>query len=119
MGTALGADPPARSSGSCPGWAATGLAAVTLAIRVSSAVPPLLAAIVARAYRRRGCRCAQGAPASPQGESPSAQGEGARRRFFSTPRLLDSSTPRLPSFLPSCRLAVLPSCRLAVFAASA
>src|SRR5215217_4722527 len=101
MGTAPGEYPPARPSGSCPGWAATGLAAVTLAIRVSSAVPPLLAAIVARAYGRRGCRCAQGAPASPQGESPSAQGEGARRRFFSTPRLLDSSTTLVFAVLPS------------------
>ena len=36
----------------------------------------------------------------------------ARGGFFSTPRLLDSSTTFILAVLPSCRLAALPSCRL-------
>src|SRR5215207_7348542 len=113
MGTAPGRRPPARSSGSCPGRAATGLAAVTLAICVSSAVPPLLAPIVTREYGRRGCRYAQGVPvaALPQGVASASRTQGCRRR---TRVLLDSSTTFFLAVLPSCRLAVLPSCRLAV-----
>src|SRR5215207_133490 len=88
MGTAPGTDPRSRPSRSCPGWAAAGLAAVTLAIRVSSAVPPLLAAMVARAYGQRECRCAQWV-------------KEVTTSFLSPPRLRSS--------LPSCRLAVLPS----------
>src|SRR5215207_3034759 len=119
MGTAPGRRPLARSSGSCPGWAATGLAAVTLAICVSSAVPPLLAPIVTRAYGRRGCQLRlrgcqplkrlQGVLVAtlPQGVSPSAQ------RVKEETRKVDPIL-RLRSSLPSCRLAVLPSCRLAV-----
>src|SRR4051812_30235287 len=119
MGTAPGEYPPARSSGSYPGWAATGLAAVTLAIRVSSAVPPLLTAIVARAYGRResrgwrrfhrlrGCRSVR----SLRGCRLRHRGEGGRRDHFSTPRRLEYALPCRLAVLPSCRLAVLPSCR--------
>ncbi|MCC2629772.1 MAG: putative metal-dependent hydrolase [Thermomicrobiales bacterium] len=69
----------------------------------------------------RGCRCAQGVPASPQGEKgvASLKGERRERGFFSALRLLAFSTTLFLAVLPSCRLAVLPSCRLRRFRRSA
>src|SRR5215217_2248885 len=114
MGTAPGRRPLARSSGSCPGRAATGLAAVTLAICVSSAVPPLLAPIVTRAYGRRGCRYAKGVPvaALPQGVASASRTQGVPEKDDGPSRLLDYVLPCRLAVLPSCRLAVLPSPQL-------
>src|SRR5215204_6793789 len=50
--------------------------------------------------RSRGAGCASGGVAFGSG------GEGGRRGFFSTSRLLDSSTTLVLAVLPSCRLAV-------------
>src|SRR5829696_933283 len=120
MGTAPGAYPAARPSGSCPGWAATGLAAVTLAIRVSSAVPPLLTAIVARAYGRRGIGCASGGAggfaASGGGAACAASGGAGRSAPSGGEGGEDEGASRLLDYALPCRLAVSPSHRLAVSA---